>query len=345
MIITGILQITGAHDTGKTRFALECGADPARTAFVDDDIKGRATVEQAERDGVRFARYVDFVSECKGQSLLDIHQAGIELINSLPSNLDAIVWDTWTRFASTFKAFVTANPNQFRAPGEWPAMAQMKGATQWQEAQLYEAAILNQLQEKAKLIILVTHLKDDYFGNQKTGKRIPASSRTLNRIPVMRLWLTHTPGSPVPSALVLKRVNRNKYVEGKGLRTINVLPRKIVPRDTDESLWDTIQYYYDNPMGNRQPLPSETPDSDELAILDGTLTKEQQQTLYWSLKIAAAELEETEAAEVQAKQANLELQVKELLDKGEKPGRIAKALGLKVPQVRTIINRLQEGQE
>ena len=41
--IKGIIQVTGPHDVGKTTFALECGAK--RILFVDDDIKGRNTVE------------------------------------------------------------------------------------------------------------------------------------------------------------------------------------------------------------------------------------------------------------------------------------------------------------
>jgi hypothetical protein len=347
LLVTGIIQVTGPHDTGKTRFALECGAHPKHTAFIDDDIKGRNTVEQATRDGIEFGHYVDFVERCKGKSLLEIHKAGMELVNSLPNNLDAIVWDTWTRFAATFKAYVTANPGEFRAPKEWPAMAQMKGATQWQESQLYEARVLSELLNKAKVVILVTHLKDHYGpGDKKTGAQIPASSRTLNRTPVMRLWLLHTSGSPVPSALVLKRVNRNKMTD-RGLRTINILPRKIVPhlggnsRPADESLWDTIAWYYDNPMGQRKPEAHETPTEKELAILDGTLTKEQRETLRWSLQIAAAELEKSELADQQAEIAELHARVKALHDDGNRPGKIAKTLGLKVPEVKSIIAQLE----
>lgn len=347
-LLTGIIQVTGPHDSGKTRYALECGASPKNTAFIDDDIKGRETVAQAQRDGFEFGFYADFVEQCKGKSLLEIHKAGIKLIDSLPDNLDAIVWDTWTRFAGTFKAYVTANPLEFRALKEWPTMGQMKGATQWQESQIYEARILGELLNKAKLVILITHLKDHYgINDKKTGRLIPASSRTLNRIPIMRLWLLHTPGSPVPSALVLKRINRNKFVKGKGLRTVNILPRKIVPflgdkkRPADESLWDTIGWYYKNPMGNRKPLPHETPTVEELAILDGVLTKEQQQTLKWSLQIAAAELDESEAAELQAEQDDLKNKVQTLYNKGKRPGPIAKKLGLKVPYIKAIIRQIE----
>lgn len=341
LLVTGIVQVTGPHDTGKTRFALECGADPLLTAFIDDDIKGRSTVDQARRDGISFGFYADFVAECQGKSLLEIHKAGLALIDTIPDNLDAIVWDTWTRYAGTFKAYVTANPGEFRAAKEWPAMAQMKGATQWQEAQLYEARILSALLDKAKLVILVTHLKDHYGANdQRSGAQIPASSRTLSRVPVMRLWVLHTPGSPVPSALVLKRINRNRFVEGRGLRTINILPRKIVPSPDDLSLWDTIRRYYDNPMGNRKPTPDETPTAEELAILDGVLTKEQQRTLRWSLQVAVAKLEEAEQEEEQAKVAELHGSIKAMLDKDWRPGKIAKTLGLKVPRVKEILSEM-----
>lgn len=335
MLIEGIIQVTGPHDTGKTTFALECGAEPSRILFIDDDLKGRATVEQIKD----FGQYIDFVEKVRGKSLVDIHKQGMEIIDSIESDrFDAIIWDTWSRFASTFKAYVTTHPNEFRAPREWPGLAQMKGATQWKESQIYEAAVIHKLGKLAKCVILITHLKDHYASNERSGKQIPDSSRTLNRVPVMRLWLMHNPsGSPVPVALVLKRPSVKKFVKGKGLRTINILPRKITPSEGDQSLWDTITNYYDNPIDRHRPQPGETPDEFQLSILDGTLTKEQQATLKLSLRIKAQELEDEQlvlqAAERQAQIA----EVKNLSSNGTSKAKIAKQLSLTVKEVREIL--------
>lgn len=339
----GIVQITGGHDTGKTTFGLECGADPKRILFVDDDLKGRPTVEQIRKE-YGFGRYVDFVEEAKGKSLLEIHKAGLAIIDSIePDQFDVVVWDTWSRFGGTFKSFVTAYPSEFRAPKEWPGLAQIKGATQWKESQIYEARIIHKLEKLCGCVILVTHLKDHYGqGSVKTGKRIPDSSRTLNRIPRLRLFLIHSiNGSPVPSALVLKRLDKKRYVKGVGIRTTQVLPRKIIPQDDHESLWDTIAWYQANPIGKRKPTTDETPNRSELSILDGTLTKEQQVTLKLSLKIKAHELEGEEIAEQAADRQEKIAQVKKLAADGMKSGRIARKVKLTVKEVREILKEVE----
>jgi len=34
-IMKGVIHVTGEHDTGKTTFALECGAQPEQICFFD----------------------------------------------------------------------------------------------------------------------------------------------------------------------------------------------------------------------------------------------------------------------------------------------------------------------
>ncbi len=337
--VKGIIQITGSNDVGKTTLGLECGADPKRILFVDDDLKGRPTVEQISKE-YGFGRYVDFVEEAKGRSLLEIHKAGMVIIDSIESNqYDAIIWDTWSRFASTFKAYVTANPNEFRAPKEWPGLAQMKGATQWKESQIYEAKVIHRLEQLAGCVILITHLKDHYAeGGTRTGKRIPDSSRTLNRVPRLRLFLIHSVnGSPVPSALVLKRLDKKRFVKGVGIRTTQVLPRKMIPKTDHESLWDTVAWYQANPIGKRKPTADETPNAQELSILDGTLTKEQQTTLKLSLRIKAQELEDEQLVAQATERQGLVAEVKGLTASGLSKAKVAKRLQITVKKVREIL--------
>lgn len=289
MLVQGIIHITGEPDVGKTTFALECGASPARIWFLEDDVKGQATVQELLAAGHEFGRYDNLVTLARGKRELEFHSACLNLMTEVkPGQFDVIVWDTWTRFAKTCHPYVLAFSATFRQ--RWATYGKIKGAQQWQEAHRYEAQILSQLQKLAPTIIVVTHLKDFYLNDAKTGKQVPACSRTLVRVPRLRIWLRHNENSPVPIGLVLKRLDK-KIVTGKGLRTVSILPRKIVPTDGHQSLWDTIEWYHKNPVGLREPTPQETPNEFELSILDSTLTADQKRTLELMLRAGAVSSE------------------------------------------------------
>ena len=334
--IKGIIQVTGPHDVGKTTFALECGADPERILFVDDDIKGRATVEDILSSGAKFGRYVDFAAETRGLKLFETFQYGLGLIEEIePDQYDAVIWDTWTRMGGTFKAYVTARPGEFRAAGDYAPIGKIKGAQQWQEAQRFEAQLLGALAQKVQQVFLVTHLKDHYHNDAKTGKSIPDASKTLARISTMRAWLLHNnTGSPVPVALILKRPSVRKFIPGKGLRTENLLPRKLTPGVDQLSLWDAILEYIAHPAGNRPPTDAEKPSALELSILEGTLTKEQQETLSLSLAaLAAGDTPERELEDAAAVRST----VIQMDEEGSTRREISEATGLKVKEIRDIL--------
>lgn len=320
--IQGIVLITGEHDTGKTTLALEAARDPSRICFFDDDVKGRATIEEIINSGIKFGRYVDLTNLNVGKNEIQFHDACMELINDIkPDEFDVLIWDTWTCFQKTFHPIVEANPAMFRI--KWSPMGTIKGAQMWQEAEKLEAAILNELQIKVPLIILIVHLKDSYIGGQKTGKKIPAHGKALDRICKLKIWTRHNYVSPIPIALILKRYDRKIQVEGKGLRTISILPRKVTPRPWpttsyldsqevhDESIWDTIRWYINNPYGNRNPFPEETPNAFELSILDDTLTDDQRLVLKAS--IYQEKIEEKVSEELQSLAA---VTARELRDEG-----------------------------
>jgi len=327
LLINGIIHVTGEPDVGKTTFALECGADPSRICFFDSDVKGRATVGDLLETGVGFT-YHDLVALGKGLRQVEFHEACLDLIADIkPNQYDAIIWDTWTRFGKTCHPYVMAHLQDFRL--RWAPMGTIKGAQQWQEARRYEAEILNRLQTLAPTVIVVTHLKDFYVAGRRSGKQVPACSKALVRVPRFRIWLRHNPVSPVPIGLVLKRLDR-KIVTDDGLRTVSILPRKITPREGDRSLWDTIGWYFENPIGLRQPTPEETPDAFELSILDGTLTEEQKVTLQLMLKAGVGE-EQPELPDP--------VQLKVMRDNGMTYRDIADETGLTVPE---IVAALQE---
>jgi hypothetical protein len=327
-LIGGIVQVTGDPDAGKTSCALECGPHPSRIAVVDDDEKTRATAEQVARDIEEFAEYIDFKKETKGLPQLGVYGKGVEIIERLEKrrgDLDAIVWDTWTRFASTMKAHVRKNPHLFREPRDWAPLGSMKGAQQWKEAQELEAQMLARLNDIAPIVIVVTHLRDQYAFGKKTGKMIPDASKTITRVPRFRVWLRRNPsGSPIPIGLVLKRVDVKEYIEGKGLRTINVLPLRLVPQEGDRSIWDIVARYMQDPIGTREPQDFEIPNAFERSLIEGTLTDDQKRALMFQLQADAGD--ETEVEELPDEVINDQQFVHDMRADGASDREIARSL-------------------
>ena len=317
--ITGLVHVTGDLDTGKTLFALSCGAQPERIAFFDDDIKGRNTVTQLKKQGFNFGLYVDLVDEFKDKREVQIHERGLELINNISEGeYDCVVWDTWTRFESSFYAVVKKNPNRFRE--FYAPMGKIAAGEMWQASFAYEAQVIDSLLAKVPLVILTTHLKDDYINDKKTGKQIPDGKKTLNQKSNFRVWLRHNPDGPQPIGLVLKRPVKLE-VTTHGIEPINILPRKVKP-----CTWERIIQFWNKPVGNRALTDEEKPDEFELSILDGTLTRDQKNIL----RLAVLEAEQ-EAQDGQLGMADDKIeQAKQLIAQGKTPKEAANELGLKV---------------
>jgi len=345
-ILQGIVHVTGEHDVGKTSFALECGAAAERIFFVDADAKGRATASALSSGGYPLGGYVDFLAQARGMTQLQAHDLGRKILASVkPGKYDAFIWDAWEVFTATLKPYVREHMQEFRHPQDWSPMGQFKGAQQWAEAHNLEAALLSELQEKVPLVIVTTHLKNFYVESRRVpGVQIPAATSTLERLPRLRLWLKHNPTSPVPVGLVLKRLDI-RVNSTHGVRTLCVLPRKLTPNvrlpgeeqePHDLSLWDTIARYMLHPFDNREPLPEETPSAEDLATIEGSLTKEQMQVLMLALQVPAGGEDDLIALSAPAEPATPDEripQARELRDTGSSLPEIAAKLGATVPEV------------
>lgn len=335
--IPGVVLITGPHDTGKTTFALECGAHPERILFVDDDLKGQGTVHQLMNDGLEFGYYENFAANTRGKTLLQTYQYGTGLISHIEAGrFDAIIWDTWTRFGTSFKSYVNANPGAFRGSKDWAARGDMKGGQQWAEAKIAEAQTLAELSQLAPSVFIIAHLKDAYVQNVASGQQLPAVSKTHNRVHTMSLWLQHCVYTAVPYGLLLKRPNR-KMMTDNGLRTENLLPRKLMPRSEDTSLWDAIDRFLKKPMGRRAPTADETPNEVELAVLNQALTVGQQHTLKLKLEIQAAELGLLDR-EDEVAQETATIDARRLKAEGKSNKAIAEALDVSVRDVKDLLD-------
>lgn len=330
-----MIQVTGESDTGKTKFALQTGAHPSQTCFLDADVKGRVTVQQIISAGLQFGYYRDVVEETKEMRELEYHQYCLDRIADMEKLLEkrrrVIVWDTWEPFEKTFQPVVASDPKRFRQ--FYSPNGAIKGAEQWLSSFDYEAEIITRIVAMCQLFIAVNHVKPySIQGKRIEGKVVADCKKPVVQKALMRIWTRHNPDSAVPIGLVMKRMGKDAWVEGVGIRTVNVLPRKLTPQPQDQSLWDVIRRYWENPIGNRKPEPHETPNAFELSILDGTLTEDQRLILR-----AAITAEAEVVADEMAAESESQTRAQAMKDDGKGYAEIAKELGVPVPAVMKLL--------
>jgi hypothetical protein len=288
---------------------MNTGAAPERTAFIDDDVKGKNIVKQVEKAGRKFAVYHNLMKESaygkngKQMRELEFHEHCLTILDELSEmagDLDVIIWDTWTRFENTFHPAVVARPGDFRQ--FYSPMGQIKGAEQWGAAFDYESRVLDLMTEIAPLVILTSHLKKD-----QSKRDVAEAKKPLVQKSFMRIYFRHTPNSPKPTGLFLKRPLKMDFT--KGMEPTNVVHRKVV-----ELTWDKLIYYWNNPVGDTPPGEDEQLNDFELSILDGILTSDQKDVL------RLAVIQEEREREEEARQMRLQ---KKVMSQGQKNGNFA----------------------
>lgn len=272
--VTGVVSVTSEPGVGKTTFALSSGAHPGRIAFFDDDVKGRIVVQQLAAQGIKFGHYHDLVDLLKGKKELDQFDTILSLLDQIkPGELDCIVFDTWSRVESLFHPVVIKNPKTRAGRSQyrdfWPMDGRFAGAQEHQVAEELESQFISRLLDLAPLVILTSHLKDEYVNNKRSGKQAPIIKKAAIKKSALRLWLRLNPDGPEPIGLVMKPIDQKRVTEN-GIETLAVLPRRIVP-----ATWKRILEYWTNPIGNRPLTKDEKPDDFEMSLITGALTADQ----------------------------------------------------------------------
>lgn len=275
----GIIELTGEHDTGKTIAMLQTVKDFSKTVFVDDDVKSDGLVKQMAENGTGFELYIDLAQERQKLSATPTADEILsEIVQPLVNQLtqkhhDVIIFDTWRLIYQAARGHVERNQNKYSQVVRWQGSSQIIQGLISKVARMIERDVLTRLKGACDLLLISHHVKTNYKGGVEIGV-IPESSTTFDEVCNMRIWLKHNPQSGVPIMLFLKRPNLPRMTP-KGLRPINIVPVKITPAEKEESIWDAINRYEQNPIGNRAPRADETPTREELSIIQGELTPEQ----------------------------------------------------------------------
>jgi hypothetical protein len=337
VVFSGITQIAGEPDTGKTMFAWSTGASPEDTVFIDDDVKGASIVAQIEDQGHKIGHYVNLMERGRDMKEIQFHMLGLTIIKEIEEKVakeragkrfEVLIWDTWARFENTFWPWVASRPQEFKQ--FWSPNGKIKGAEQWNVSFVYEAEFMQRLQKLAKLVIITSHLKPEVVAgtDKRTGKFIPDCKKPVIQKCYMRVYLRHNPNSPAPIGLILKRPSK-QIVTDDGVEIVSVLPRRVVP-----FTWKKIREYWENPIGDRQPTPEEMPNEYELSILDGTLTEDQKEIMRMQEGI---DEEITVAPEAPLFTEDQQIRAKTMKEEGATTATIAKELGVGIPVVMKML--------
>lgn len=280
--MNGILNVTGQSGVGKTSFATEGFAqDPKKIAVISWDVK-----HFEGEDQIGFYRSLAYIMSEKDKysdPQIEMMEASHQAFKDLPPDLDILVLDAWEVFSKSLAGYVQKHrmelkKNWFGANQFWLTL-EIRG-----HAHTYEAALLDAFQRRAKQVVVINHLQNEFNDqNQPTGRQLPASSRSVIQKSGVRIWLIPNGDKPYPRGLVIKNTSQKSFVKGKGLRTVAVLPQKLSYDVVDTSqeyvsLWDVINHYESNPVGNRELKLYERMNENEHALVEAALIEQVEAT-------------------------------------------------------------------
>jgi hypothetical protein len=331
-LFEGLVLVHGRQDVGKTSFILGAGPKSSEYAFIDGDIKGKQIAEEFQKEAP-FGMYVDLFHETRDMKEIEYYNYCMGIIDNIKEGqFDAIAWDNWTKFETTLQPYVLENMGKFRK--YWSAKGDIKGAQVWQSANEYEAAIIDKILHKTRMLLISTPMKPEKINGKETGRWVPDCKKPLIEKAQMRLVLKHNPNSQAPLAIVLKRISK-RYNTEEGIETISVLPRKINP-----GTWKHIRWYWDNPVGDRELTADELPNKWELAQIEGTLTEDElkilQITPVYEEDAIAGDKVENGFSENDPENI---VKVKQMKEDGMGLLQIAEAIGTKVPIVIKMLKK------
>ena len=269
----GLLHIFGEDGVGKTSLAITASNDPSKCVFIDDDsAKSRETIV----DELKWLKYVDLLSDMNGKNEVQYFTHVMSTINNLPNGLDLLVFDNAKRLFNSAHSYLLQNKSKYRVT--WRGSGEIIGGIEWQEVREHLLPELYALmRSKARLVIVITHEKEQSIQGVKTGLMEAAADKSLRKAasPIIRLTRSRD-GHPAPVGLVIKNIGR--IIDGE---VVNVLPPRI-PHCT----WKTIKTYQQNPVGVRSLTEEETPNEFEISLITGSLTPEQRKQYEFNKKMA-----------------------------------------------------------
>jgi hypothetical protein len=240
--------------------------------FLDGDSgKSRETVQE-----LGWLKYHDLLVETVDKNEVQYYAHVLNVVKNLSGGLDILVLDNAKQLFNAAHSYLLANKSKYRATMR--GSGEIVGGLEWQEVREHLLPEMYALmRSKARLVVIITHEREQNIGGVKTGLMTAAADPSLRKAasPIIRLTRSRD-GHPAPVGLVIKNIG--KLVDNEIIR---VLPPRI-PHCT----WKTIKAYLADPVGNRELTDDETPNEFEISLITGSLTAEQKRQYEFNKKMA-----------------------------------------------------------
>lgn len=269
VLLDGLVHVFGLAGSGKSSFALTASDEPGKVSFLDGDAsKGRRMAEDLEIE-----HYYDLTHMAREENMNEIEyqEMVLGIIEDLPDGLDVIILDNATGFFKGAQSYVSVNRDRFRK--KWSPSGKYATMQEWGVMRSqYLPAVYSEMLSKAELVMILTHVTDDYDDSGiKTGKKVAEADESLEKAAgiIIRLVRDTRTESSAPVVLLIKKP-RPRF-EPSERRVIDVFPERIAP-----CTWSTIEHYLENPIGLKDVLEDhEIPNDFEVALIEGSLNEEQ----------------------------------------------------------------------
>ena len=252
-----VTVVTGEFKSGKTVFALTTGYPLERVLIYDNEL----SAETYHTPNNPFVR-VDLPAELslkfpKGYTSVQFYEAWLKHMRAIePGQFDVIVVDTLEAVEDGLTDWVQAHPTEFGHTAN--QYLKMEGIF-WKDVKTLWKRIIQEMKARCKMVILIVHMRDEFKGNVRTGRRERRGKETLSELATLEVELVRKPGQTVPSA----HVHKDRFFAGSLITPDTIKPT--LPSWLPECTWAVIRGYMEQPV-SEDILPPEEDDAEERAM-------------------------------------------------------------------------------
>lgn len=234
-----VTVVTGEFQSGKTVFALTTGYPLERVLVFDNELSSE-TYHTPDNPFVR----VDLPGELgrkypKGYTSLQFYEAWINHMRSVQvGQYDVIIVDTIEQIEDGLADWVTAHASEF---GHSAKQYETMSGLFWGDVKATWKRVIQDMQSRCKMVILIAHMRDEFKNKVRTGKRERKGKETLSELATLELELVRKPEQAAPSGKVLK----HRFFAGSLADPASVKP--ILPTWLEKCTWEIIRGYMVHP--------------------------------------------------------------------------------------------------
>lgn len=252
--MNGLFILSGQVSTGKTSAALSFGFAPQEICYINLDSKKTGI-------GDLFGKHGEFFGLLSGGKELDMINSVVSMFEEAASDdsIKCIIIDGYEVFSKFFFSYIIDNMSNVRQKLAGGGSGAMGNQQRYGMKRYIEAGMLAEI-AKTKAVFIISHMESKRVGKETVDTlQVPGIDNTNNLLrqkATLFFMMVPTEGHSSPSALVVKNSSSRRYDKKKNqIVSEQAFPPVLSPHaigDGYVSLYDMVNHYYENPVGDRE---------------------------------------------------------------------------------------------